>query len=66
MVKLKLVAIRLQIVRSGNKFFSSPKRPERLWALQASYLMGKGYFPAKSRTGRDGENPLLSAAEIVN
>jgi membrane-bound lytic murein transglycosylase MltF len=66
MLKLKFVATRLQTVRSGNKIFSSLKRPERLWALQASYLMGKGYFPAKRRTGCDGENSLLSAAEVVN
>jgi hypothetical protein len=43
------------------EFFSSPPRPDRLWAHPASYPMGHGcYLPGLKLSGRDTDHVFMT------
>jgi hypothetical protein len=49
----------------GSRIFSSPRRPDRLWAHPASYTMGSGGFaPGAKRQGREADHSLSTNAEV--
>jgi hypothetical protein len=50
----------------GKKFFFSPKTPEWLWALPASYSMGIGFFSGVNRPAREVDHSHPSSTEDDN
>jgi hypothetical protein len=52
-------------VTVGSRNFSSPCRPDRLWANPTSYLVGTGgSFPCVKRTGRETDHSPSANAEV--
>jgi hypothetical protein len=58
---------RVSIPGSGKRFYSTPQRPDRLWAHPSTSPMGTGgSFPGGKAAGREADHSPLSSAEVKN